>query len=87
MELAVKVWRRATASLPILGSMKLTVRQKAVKVRPLLLAISVLVEKLMHFLLSNHRNPNMINYMQIYDRLRECSVGKQKIYANSEIYK
>ena len=52
VELAVKVSRRATASLPILGSIsvvnEITVRQKAVKVRSLFRATSVLVEKILH---------------------------------------
>ena len=47
----------------IRSTTKSTLRQKAVKLRPLFRSTSVLVEKIMHFLLSKHRNPNLINYM------------------------
>ena len=57
---------------------KITVHQKAVKIRPPFRATSVLVEKILHFLLSNHRNPNLINYMQIYDRFELVQCGAAK---------
>ena len=73
------------SGIHIHSTMKLTVRQKAVKVRPLFRATSVLAKKIMHFLLSNHRNPNLINYMPNLWQIWISIVGQQKIYANNEI--